>query len=382
MRNTLEDLLQHPLFSNSKRYPKLLRYVVDQTLGGRGDDIKERTIGVEAFGRSPDYDTNLDTVVRFSAAEVRKRLAVYYRDSGDVPIEIRLTARSYHVEFLRLSDAFAGATIDRWQNSRASSAGEMQTRAPHRKRVSLVAIVACLVVFLAAGLGLYTWQRAKNDIVSRFWQPLIEQKTPTTISMGGIVVLPPSKSETASVSALSTVNPYLSLEDGLAMERVASSIGSHGGSFRVERSSSTTLAEIRETPMVMVGAFNNDWTCRLAEPLRFHFVLEPNKQIVDAQTPGRVWVRDASRPFNDSPDYALVARFRNPSTNSMVLLIAGLQRFGTDAASQFVTSSDHLQAFDRLIGSDWSNRNIEVVLKVDVVNGRAGAPAIVATHVW
>ena len=89
-----------------------------------------------------------------------------------------------------------------------------------------------------------------------------------------------------------------------------------------------------------------------------------------------------SRPFSDSPDYALVARFRNPSTDSMVVVIAGVQRFGTDAASQFATSSELLESFNRQVGWNWRDKNVEVVLRVDVVNGRAGAPIVVATHIW
>jgi hypothetical protein len=155
----------------------------------------------------------------------------------------------------------------------------------------------------------------------------------------------------------------------LALGRVAVLLNARGGAYRVQPSSSTTLAGIRENPTVLVGAYNNAWTYRLAAPLRFHFTPHPDEQIVDAQAPGRRWVRDGSRPFNDAPDYALVARFRNPSTDSIVVLIGGLQRFGTDAASQFVTSSEQLEVFNRLVGADWRDRNVEVVLRVDVVNG-------------
>jgi hypothetical protein len=56
-------VLASPQFCNSKRYPALLRYVVEQTLLGHGDEIKERTVGIDVFGRTPDYDTNLDTIV-------------------------------------------------------------------------------------------------------------------------------------------------------------------------------------------------------------------------------------------------------------------------------------------------------------------------------
>src|ERR1700677_212086 len=50
------------------------------TLNGAADQIKERTIGVEVFGRHPSYDTNLDHIVRTAASELRKKLATYYVD--------------------------------------------------------------------------------------------------------------------------------------------------------------------------------------------------------------------------------------------------------------------------------------------------------------
>ena len=101
----LEEILASTHFCNSKRYPALLRYVVEQTLSGHGDKIKERTVGIEVFGRAPDYDTNLDTAVRYSAGEVRKRLALYYSDLTDSPVVISLSPRSYRPEFLRLAPA-------------------------------------------------------------------------------------------------------------------------------------------------------------------------------------------------------------------------------------------------------------------------------------
>src|SRR5215472_10594789 len=91
VREQLRRLLAHPLFTNSKRYPVLLAYTVEQALLGNAGDLKERTIGVEAFGRQPDYDVNLDPVVRTTAAEVRKRLSQYYYNpdhAGELVIEL------------------------------------------------------------------------------------------------------------------------------------------------------------------------------------------------------------------------------------------------------------------------------------------------------
>src|SRR6202012_916136 len=91
VREQLNRLLAHPLFTNSKRYPVLLAYTVEQALLGNAGELKERTIGVEAFGREPNYDVNLDPVVRMTAAEVRKRLIQYYYNpdhAGELIIEL------------------------------------------------------------------------------------------------------------------------------------------------------------------------------------------------------------------------------------------------------------------------------------------------------
>src|ERR1700678_2722699 len=100
VREQLKRLLAHPLFTNSKRYPVLLAYTVEQTLLGHANELKERTIGVEAFGREPSYDVNLDPVVRTTAAEVRKRLIQYYYNTDHVgELLIELPVGSYIPSF-------------------------------------------------------------------------------------------------------------------------------------------------------------------------------------------------------------------------------------------------------------------------------------------
>jgi hypothetical protein len=379
----LEDVLASPHFCNSKRYPALLRYVVEQTLLGHGDEIKERTVGIDVFGRAPDYDTNLDTIVRYTAGEVRKRLALHYHEV-ETPIRISLTARSYRPEFLRLVEAPASQADD--GNAKIvvdapsiSVPPALPTIRP-RRTLEWVVVASCVVLLLLVGLR--SWNITRTDAVGRFWSPLLDQKTPTVISLGGVVFSPRSNIGTQVASDPANVNPYLSFENGVAMGRVAALINARGGAYRVQPSAYTTLAQIRESPTVLVGAYNNDWTRRLVEPLRFHFAQHPEEIIVDAEDPKRFWARDRSKPFSDCPDYALVARFRNPTTDSMVVVIAGIQRFGTDAASQFATSPDLLEYFNRQVGWNWRDKNIEVVLRVDVVNGRVGAPIVEATHVW
>jgi hypothetical protein len=379
----LEDILASPYFRNSKRYPALLRYLVEQTLSGRGDELKERTVGIEVFGRSPDYDTNLDTIVRYTAGEVRKRLALYYQNSPVVPIQITLTARSYHAEFVRTGNLTPVRAEDVEAHPSLVPASETPKNFSNssKNHLRMWAFAGAILLGLLF-IGIRSWITVRNDAIGHFWSPILEQKVPTVISLGGVVFSPRSDTGTEVASDSSSVNPYLSFENGLAMGRIAALVNARGGNYRVQPAAYTTLAEIRENPTVLVGAYNNDWTYRLVEPLRFHFTPHPDERIVDSKDSTHFWMRDRSRPFNNGEDYALVVRFRNPSTDSMVVVIAGLQRFGTDAASQFATSPDSLKELDHRLGSSWHDKNIEVVLQVDVVNGRAGAPIIQATEVW
>src|ERR1700735_1968972 len=96
----LDRLLYNPHFSHSKRFPSFLRFIVQEELEGRGDQLKERSLGIEVFGREASYDTTSDPIVRVTAAEIRKRIAQYYQESVD-PNELRISlpAGSYVPHF-------------------------------------------------------------------------------------------------------------------------------------------------------------------------------------------------------------------------------------------------------------------------------------------
>src|SRR5215471_2253613 len=100
----LEQILASAAFRNSKRYAAVLRYVVERALEGNPDGLKERTIGVDVFGRPADYDTASDHAVRSAMAEVRKRLAQYYQDGEHSDLRIEIQPGSYIPQF-RLADS-------------------------------------------------------------------------------------------------------------------------------------------------------------------------------------------------------------------------------------------------------------------------------------
>jgi hypothetical protein len=65
-----------------------------------------------------------------------------------------------------------------------------------------------------------------------------------------------------------------------------------------------------------------------------------------------------------------------------VVVLAGLGRNGTEAAAQFATSPHYMQLLRDKMGRDFSNQNIEAILKVDVIDGKTGAPSILTVYSW
>jgi adenylate cyclase len=82
VRRQLDRLLATPLFANAGRMSRFLKFVVEKTLAGEGERLKEYVIGVEVFDRDERYDPRLDSIVRVEAARLRAKLAEYYAGDG------------------------------------------------------------------------------------------------------------------------------------------------------------------------------------------------------------------------------------------------------------------------------------------------------------
>jgi TolB-like protein len=96
IREELERVLSSASFARSDRVSKLLRFLVDRHMEGRDDELKETLIGVEVFGRRPDYDPKLDSTVRTEAERLRARLNAYYSTEGNKnPLIIELPKGGY-----------------------------------------------------------------------------------------------------------------------------------------------------------------------------------------------------------------------------------------------------------------------------------------------
>ena len=137
IRAELDRILASKGFASAGRLSKLLRYVVDKTLAGQSDQLKEYAVGVEVFERDEQYDPRLDSIVRVEAGRLRTKLDEYYNGHGtSSPVRISLPRGGYEAVFERPALApppAAGAPP-----------------APRHRSRALVPLAAMLLVAIAA----------------------------------------------------------------------------------------------------------------------------------------------------------------------------------------------------------------------------------------
>jgi hypothetical protein len=272
--------------------------------------------------------------------------------------------------------------------------------------VGLIASVAIIAVTLALGARYWKqFEKQKSSLekqesaLEEVWSPLLTSSKPILFCIGGTeLLLAPTDSpltqlqsgadDDSSLQALEDKNDFVPLSDVQILSRFVSLAGAHGHAFRVQNFRTTVSAQLREGPVVLIGAINNDWTLNRTSSLRFH--LEgpqgPDRVywIADTQHPeSRAWQVRSLAPRSDVvKDYAIAARFTDESTGQVVLVAAGIAGSGTRAAGEFLTDEASLKQLADGAGADWAKRNFEVVLSSQVVNGMQGKPKVEAKAFW
>jgi hypothetical protein len=394
----LDRILANASFKNSRRYPNLLRYVVERTLDASvGDlvgDLKERTLGIEVFGREPDYDTNLDPVVRTTAAEIRKRLAQYYQDPAhESELRIDLPLGSYAARFH--SEKAVPAPL---AHPALITEPALPIKPPAvRRRTVSRAWIAVPVVLLAIAAVKFWPARSTLD---RLWSPVLESPNPALLCIGQRPFVAFSEKEPKSLPAAAQSEPgpqttlyqlyYLGsqnvgIADAITMGRLAGLLQAKGKAYHIRAESSTTFEDLRDGPVVLIGAFNNDWSMRLMGPRRFSFERDGDTfWIKDAQNPSdRSHAVNYTTPYLQvTEDYALISRVRDSVTERMMVLAGGITGYGTLAASEFLTNPEYMEAIAAHAPANWAHKNIQILIATKVINGKSGPPKTLMAHFW
>jgi len=409
----LKRIQGSPLFSHSRRYPSFLDYVVRKTLEGLEDELKERTVGIEAFGRSSGYDLNADPIVRVTAGEVRKRLAQYYYQSDhQLELRIELHPGSYIPEF-RFADKkpavveeLPGEVLDTAPAATApfihpptiaQPALAQDTTIPGVPLVTDYAragkwksIAALLAVALSiATVGAIRPLLHRTSPIDAFWLPVIDANGPVLISVGSVVamvnsnaVAPPS----FSISGHPLSSDPIAVSDAVALSSIQQVLSIRSKSSTLESSTSTSFSDLQKGPVVLISGFNNQWTMRISDPLHFHFVRTTTDEysIQDRTDPSHhQWTINTATPFvKMNYDFGIVARFHDPITEQIVVVAAGIGENGTIAASRVLTDEKYLSELKRDKRFPRFDQNFECVVETQIIDGKPGPPRIVATYFW
>jgi hypothetical protein len=400
VRAQLEKLFTSAHLRNSKRSQDLLRFVVEAVLDGRADRIKERTIGVEVFGRELEYDTNHDSVVRNAAIEVRKRLAQYYLEPDhEDELRISMPQGGYVPEF-SVPPSPSPFVL-------AATSGE---KAQSRRWVGFLLVGLAALLPVAAAVFWLLAPSPRRDL-DRFWAPLLSDPAGVLICVGqpsrvytfagprrdsldskmatvGAAETPVLReADTLTLGELAPVSKnFVYFGDSVCMTKVGGILQSGSRAWAVRTAGTTSYQDLRGKSVVLIGLNNNIWTQRFTSNLRYHFVRLPEQQrdvILDRQnldTPP--WNVPAERSPEVFDDYAIVSRVFDLSTEKALVSIAAITQSGTQSAGEFITNSDYVRDAFRDARSDWQRKNIQIVLKTRIVTGAAGPPQVVARYFW
>jgi hypothetical protein len=249
-------------------------------------------------------------------------------------------------------------------------------------------LLAALLALLAIG-GIawryYPMHAQKTPtIADRLWAPLVSSPRPVLFVLGTGRPKSVDPDNTSFLDRLAGPFHSVSIAMATALANVASEVRQNGATYEIKEDTETSLTDLRARPVVLIGATNNPWTMRLLAPLRFHFTPGPIAKVQDLKDPENPqWAIDFSKPYSLVPnDYAIVARYHDPTTEGPVMVVAGVGPYGTEAASAFVATPEYLEQIARQIPAGWEGKNIEIVLKSAVVDGKTGPPVIVSSAVW
>ncbi len=363
VREHLDRVLTSQLFATSPRCKEFLRFVVQETLTGHGDSIKERTIAMEVFGKDSSFEPGEDSVVRVKAREVRRRLADYYEQNRDDAVRIQLPVGGYVPTFERMAQD-ASRAVEYPVTRMQAAAGPVS-----RRSVLWAGVTACAAAITWPAVRYF---EARGAAMNQLWQPVFATHNPLLIS------IPLLRNEDGSVTE------RVGLGAATAANETTEFLGRNHYPYHVRFGSDLTYSQLREQPSLLLGGFSSTWTTRITNNLRFTMVpigFEDGGAIRDNQT-GKLYGPIDNHTGHPTEDYAMVCRLFDAASGQIIMIAAGITTFGTESAGRFFLRPE---LFTQLIANqktDWTKENFQAVIHLSVIDQTASAPTLVASYFW
>jgi hypothetical protein len=347
-RRQIARILQSETFRNADSQRRLLAYLAEKTISGEADQLKEYTVGVEAFGKPPGYDPQHDASVRIQAGKLRQKLEEYYRSEGcDDPIVVSFPKGRFRLIFAPAAKPAVEppATLYRtWQ------------------RVAIALAIALCGALSLLAYGLLTRKPTLTQEQKAIWGPLIRGKRPIILSLGApLFVKTPLgffRSPTANrweevlkapefgwmraqmeSGDATPVNIYTGLGDALSAVQIARLLTAAGCDLIPKRSVAVSWEDLTNHNVVFLGP--PKYTLQLNEiPVRMDLVMEGSS--IRNLRPGRGEPAELRGNWPERApyvveDYALISRVPGLHGRGEYLILSASSTEGTAAAATFVT---------------------------------------------
>jgi len=389
----VEKLANSSVLHGSESLRKLLRYLARHAIEHPGTPLKEYQIATEEFGRPPDFDPAVDSMVRVQAGRLRGKLAEYYATEGaEDPIRIELHKGAYTLTFHHRPPGES--------HSHANVAGDLELHHPPRigaPRKWVIAVVT-LSVFLAIALAalFITWHDAPVASARNveptapvslqvFWKPFLRGPEEPWVVFSNAAFF--GRPETGMRYYNPAHDPrdavwdhYTGVGEVLAVHNLDQVFGALHRKIRVKRGSLFSLDDVKNNDLIFVGSPSENLTL-LEIPGTREFVFQrmdsgPRKgdlAVADIHPQGAeskfYLASPSSTPLTE--DYAVIAFLPGLNPSRSVLIIAGTTTFGTQGAVEYVCRQDSVE--ELLLRLSVSNtgdlKPFEALLRVKVTKG-------------
>jgi len=403
----IEKLVASHALHGSESLCKLLRYLGKQSLEHPGVPVKEYQIATEVFGRQPDFDPQLDSMVRVQAGRLRTKLAEYYSTEGASDrFVVEVPKGSYTVAFHeRAGTTHGNGAAGTWATNPVENAASATTQ-----RYLVTALSFALALAIAMD-GWLLWTRRDSGISSAsaaadtsapapvriFWRGFVRgPEEPWVIFSNAAFVGRPNTGmryyERSKDANSPILDHYTGVGEVLAVHNLDMVFAALHQSLRVKRGSLFSLDDAKNNDLIFIGSPSENLTL-LDIPSTTEFVFkkvesgpqEGNVAIVNlhpAKGEAEKYVLSPSN-FSLAEDYAVVAFVKGINPEHSELILAGTTTIGTQAAVEFVTRENYLSQLLKKMNVTQASelKPFEAVIQVKVARGVPVESSVVALRV-
>ena len=379
VRQQVDRILHSGEFTGSEVLRNLLSFLTEHSLDRPGEAVKEYELAVAVLGKAKGFDPRLDSAVRVHAARLRSKLAEYYMaDGAEDSVLIEVPKGSYHVAWrYRAGEPLPQPKpLPEPPPRTGPSASRRQWFAAGFTTAAVLAAVALII-----------WMSARPPktppVVEDFWQPFLKSPQPPLIVFSNHRFVGSSATGLRSFrdgvdSPADSNDTYSGTGTVMAVAELSNLFSLAGRPPRLKRAELLTWDEANDADVVFVGA--PEANSRLGElaPLH-HFRFKSSREEPRFGTGGIVNLHPGAgeesiyfgsgQPYTF--DYAVIAMLPNLHPERKVLILAGTNTYGCQAAAGFLTRPDLLAELYRRLGVPKGRKlpDFEALLKVNVSGG-------------